>query len=196
MSTVVLTPTHIASDHSVIHDTYPHTTVIDQSYQKIFIDPDKKFILGTVGEFNPHQIDTPETYALLEDLIREIIVQSYLKGFGFNLIVPIQKDVTKGLEKVLDSGGHSFLVTKTHRYLYYRENESRIWCAKRCDNYTGIGSGGMAAVGLLLGKIPLPQIWQPLHLLDKVSSVEHTSIPLKILKPWKEKLHTAKDLKW
>jgi hypothetical protein len=185
MSTVVITPTHIACDHNVVHTLYPHTTAVDLTYRKLFMPPDRRFVIGLVGEFSPSKIDTEETYKAFDQIIQELSTQLNTPGLEFDTSAFFNMNPFIQLEKVVDVDGRIFIVTKTLRYIVFRTKESKRWGAKHLSAYAGIGSGGMIAAGLLIGGMALGDIWEPLHAIDTLSSVEHTSIPLSSLKPWK-----------
>lgn len=154
-------------------------------HKKIFTHPKKYFIVGTVGDFLPSQIDTPETWDALENIVTEARAWSTIQGLEYNTIGFSYEAPFKHYERVFDKGGRTFIVTKNIRIMIWRSETSKRWGAVHLGDYAGIGSGGMFATGLLKGGLPLNDIWNPLHSLDPLSSVEHTSIPLSTLKLWR-----------
>ena len=182
MSTVVLTPTHIASDHNVVHKTFPHETVTNLDHPKIYISPSRKFLFGTTGEFLPTDLDCPEVYLHISDIMGNLIGQQINHGLIANMAIPSISVNMKKYEEVFDRTGKTFLVSRNYRFLIYYSQKHKEWIGRQVAAYSGIGSGGALATGLLTGGMDIRDIWTPLHEFDNLSSVEHTIIPLSILK--------------
>jgi hypothetical protein len=193
MSTVVLTPTHMACDHTVLHTTYPHQAVVDCHHQKIFIPPHKKYIIGHVGEFNPDDINRDETWDHLGLLLALLVAHQNNNGFTvyvfldqINLADTDQflncKKALDYYKKTFDFLSKTIIATKTQRFIIQYDTEHHHLFGRAVGPYVGIGSGGMLAAGMLIGKMPLETIWEPLNKMDTQTSREHTSVALSSLK--------------
>lgn len=187
MSSVVLSPTHIGCDHTVHQMCFPHETKVDIGYRKLFISPSKKFIVGTCGQFIPEEIDTPEMWIHLAEMCIDVISKRLTPEYSDNLTLFSAdreeiKKATLAYLSVFDASGHSLFVTKSYRFMVFYSKKYKSLIARRVGDYVGIGSGGMLGAGMLIGKMKIHDIWQSLHDLDPNTSVEHTVIPLSILR--------------
>lgn len=201
MSTVVLTPTHIASDHTVVYKCFPHETKVDLNHKKLFVDSSKKFIIGTCGDYVPEKIELPEVQDAVAFLLSYLISHQnvdggelvpFFDGKEDQLHFPLKKSVNT-FKNYFDTDARTFLVSKHYRFCITHSAKLNILAGKRIGDYAGVGSGGMIATGLLLGKMPLEEIWEPLHRLDKQTSVEHTTIPLSSLKSFDKKFNNKME---
>jgi hypothetical protein len=184
MSTVVLTPTHIACDHTVVQQYIPHETRVDLNHTKLFVDPHKQYIFGTVGKFIPGDVNSDVVHAAMKKIISEYDI--HLRIVKHNDVEFIFQDMFAPISRVFDRTGEIIVVTRSHRFVLYYNKKEESWYARQCSDYFGIGSGGMIAAGMLVGKRKLPDIWKYVNQINPVTSVEHTSIPIKSLRPWRK----------
>lgn len=178
MSTVILTSTHIGSDHCVVTKTFPHTTYVDIKHKKIFVDCSKQFIYATVGDFDPKKIGGKVARSFMRLLI-EIAMDAKQ-----NIINVNDEDLITLFDAYLDRGGHTLLITQTTRHLVYYSKLNSCLKIAEVDQVIGIGAGGNYAEGLILGDIPIEDIWKIIAVHEPVSSEAHTIINLDILKPF------------
>lgn len=183
MSTVLLTPTHLACDHGLMKFTYPSSTHVDPTYYKIYRSPNRQFYIGTVGDFHPEEVDHPETYAAVQLLIQRSMNIVKHKGVTSWKFRP--EDEAKRFINVFDASGHTLLVTKTTRYILSTPDkpDGNI-LGDVCGEYVGLGTGGDYGMGLLRGGISLDNIWSEIHRFDPVTSLHHSCMALADLEDW------------
>jgi hypothetical protein len=143
------------------------------------------FLFATAGDFFPGEVNTKTTIQAIRDVLFELTFQFVTPALGHNVTSFANKEPFRHIGKVFDRSCRIFIVTKTNRYVVFNDDSTKRWGAKIIGAYAGVGSGGMIAVGLLKGGLKIHEIWQPLHDLDPNSSIEHTTIPLSILKTWR-----------
>jgi hypothetical protein len=178
MSTVVLTPTHIASDHAFLEKTYPHQRTVDLNHPKIFIHPKKIYLIGVVGAYLPDRVDSIETWDVMGTLFTFILSTVISDGLQGGHIAFDQPDIVATFTDVFEPGAHVFLVTKDYRFVLKYKTDRKCVIAKKVGPYAGIGSGGMYAAGLAMNTKNVADIFKPLHQLDHLTSEEHTVIAL------------------
>lgn len=185
MSTVLLTPTHIASDHCVIRTAHPLQAKVDLTHRKLFIPEHRQFAIATVGEYYPQDIDDPIIYQAVEDMLTIMI--SHLNTTGKSVYqFEEENPAAVKYRKVVDLSTRSFWVTRRHRFVIHHNTSGHL-AVMASDDIGGMGSGGFIGIGLLKGGRTIHNVWKDLNRLDPTTSVEHTVISLSSLKPWKVK---------
>lgn len=182
MSTVLITKTHIGSDHCSVIFCHPHKTVIDTSFSKLFIDPKERFVFGAVGAFRPEKIKNSKVYLFLEMLIEKAI--SFFDADRADIMRIGNDIVIKAHNNVFDPEGRIIISTRKYNFVVYVSKSDRCICVKLTGDYAGIGVGGSVGVGMLEGGVPIEDVWEKINHLDPLSSAENTIIPLSILKDW------------
>lgn len=181
MSTVVITPTHIACDHMVVDQTIPHESRVDTNHMKIFVHPENKFLFSLTGNFDPAFMQTQTMFDFVEMLLSECSNKSE-EHKDLGLLAIEDKTIVSLYLKTLPKDHEFFIVTDTKRYaLFYIEKYNCI-AIKIIGDIHGVGTGGPFAVGLLRGGMSIYDIWETLNTMERTSSVAHTIIPLSILK--------------
>ena len=174
MTTVVLTPTHIASDHCKVILNNFRETVVDLQHKKIFIHPDNKFILATQGTFDPDKIQdstTMESIRLACQKLRKLYKGSPLKC--------TEDSVIETLVSICEVETRFYLIMKDLRLSLIIK--PKYISVGPCADYCGLGSGGNMATGMLLGGMSIFDIWDKLSSMNSVTSKQHTVISLDIL---------------
>ena len=182
MSTVILTPDYIAQDHTLITNVYPHETITDTNYKKIFIPEHRRFVLGITGDFRPVDIDTKSSYEVIEKVLADIISQDPDET-GMVDVLKDQPHVQE-FSKIITEENVVFLVTKAHRFLTYKSKKEDVLTFAYCGPLKGLGTGGPIAAGMIEGGMSIHEIWLHLHKLDHHSSSIYTAIPLDSLNDW------------
>ncbi len=182
MSTVLITPTHLACDHTVVFQTHPVVAKTVTKPTKIFIPKHRKFAILTVGNYDYNQINTPEVFSAMEDILTRLINASQVTG---SCVFPLKTTDTVDLFlKVFDKGSKTFIVTKKHRFVLYVDKDTNLVDARVCNDFIGTGTGGLIGVGLLVGGMKITDIWETLHNLDPLTSEKHTIIEIASLNDW------------
>lgn len=182
MSTVLLTPTHIACDHTVVFQTHPTVAKIIPKPTKMFIPKHRRFAVLTVGNYDPKQINTPVVFSALEDILTRLIKAFELTGDTSFPLKP--SDTVNTFLKTFDPTAKTFLVTKEYRFVLHTNKQKDFVDATVCDDFVGSGSGGMFGVGLLVGGMAITDIWETLHGIDPLTSVKHTIVEIASLNDW------------
>lgn len=186
MSTVFITLAHIASDHTVVETGHPHHTKVDPNHRKLFLSPDHRFVIGTVGKYDPVKIDTPIVYDAVEKMLQQMI-DSFMETGKSSRSFEDEDESASIYKKIFDPQGRTLLVTRDHRFIVYHSENTGLISSMVSADLNGIGSGGFLAIGLLAGGRTVKNIWSDLNRLDETTSREHTVIALSVLKPWKRK---------
>jgi len=181
MTTVVLTPTHMASDHCVVRRGFPSETSVSLDNQKIFISPKKTMMIGAAGALNAAEVNHPNTWEVLGLILTYYLAQIAENGLDSGgTYLDDDRVPMKNYAAVLDPDGTTFLVTRRYRFAITSRGGS--FYIKELNSYAGIGTGGMYAAGLCAGGMNIHDIWPTVHKFDHLSSVEHTVIPISSLK--------------
>jgi hypothetical protein len=181
MSTVVLTPTHMASDHAVTHLDFPHKYVVDIDHPKIFVAPHRFFMIGLCGEFLPERVNEKETWDLVATIFSLALAHHVNSGFSNGGIPLDDKKILDHYLKVFDRDGRLFIVDRYYRFVVKYVGQYKQLQVRIAGDYAGIGTGGMIAAGLAMRTPKLKDVFRVLHELDHYSSKEHTIVPISSL---------------
>jgi hypothetical protein len=182
MSTVVLTPTHIAGDHCFVELTLDKRVYVDITQKKVFLDPTLRFALGLNGAIDQAQVDHPDTYAAVHHLLQSLKDPNKKIGkAGSPFFFTKEHYHFERLANILESEAAQILVTATNRYALYVSKSNTLVGVTHLPQHFGIGTGGGYAAGLLIGGMDLPDIWSIVNRFDPLTSCEYTMIPLSVL---------------
>jgi hypothetical protein len=162
----------------VVEQVIPHRTYADRNHDKIFIDPKRRFLFALAGNFDPAVMSSPEVMDFVEALLLKCIKMRALdNGRKYSLIK--EEDILNGFLEYFKKDADVFLVTNQHRYIILKMDDAVA--VQNIGDCYGSGTGGLVAVGMFRGGMPIEDIWVHLNRLVDTSSVEHTIIPLSIL---------------
>lgn len=195
MSTVLLTPTHIGSDHMVVTETIPVTMKVDVNHPKIFASDDKTFIYALVGEYDPDWMITEKIQSLLQKICEQIYKLTFTDKNPKTILAIRDKDIIRDYRALLGKSFQISLVTKKTRHLVYNTGDRELKCQELGD-YSGMGSGGVIAKGLVLGGMDIHDIWKIVNEMVPNSSAANTVIPLSLLRdfPFKKESDDAQTV--
>lgn len=186
MTAVILTPTHIASDHCRVSMDSDNVTIVDKLHPKIFIDHRKRFILGMQGTFFPEVITTPESMDKIYLIVRHIEEQLTHQNLTKTFVEVDNPNILEIAKEFFSEDVRYVIVTKRKRFGVKVEEDGSKIVAAMAGSYLGLGSGGHLAEGLLLSGLSIYDIWKPLSLMDELCSEEHTIVDLSILEDQSE----------
>lgn len=179
MTTVILTKTHIACDHSRMEMDMFTEIVVDPDHKKIFINNAKTFIVAVEGIYDPAVIDNEETMQWFKSIYDKTINESLLMVHDFT-----DKEILDQYDTLFHKEERFIIVTKDQRFLYKRNREEKYLSVVRLGNVAGIGSGGRIAIGMIHGGMDVFSIWDKLSDRNDWTSKEHTVFDLDILQEY------------
>ena len=181
MSTIVMTPDHIACDHAYYPSTFPQTMAVDPGRSKIFISEDDSFLYAAVGDYDPDIAMSSDCENMVRDLIA-IIEQKFAEepGLSIDFLKTDHADIISRYLKYLDD--MTFIVAGTNRYVIMYSQKTEQLVVAHASKFVGGGTGGAFAEGLLHGGMDIRSIWKPLNRLCGTSSIERTIVDLSTFK--------------
>lgn len=182
MSTVLITPKSIIADCSRVTNLFPKETIFDPAHKKLFMSPDRDFIIGLVGTFNPHEVDTRETYQMFKDLLASALKE--LPKTKDWVISFTSKENELKFKKLFGKENQFLIVTTSYRLMLLWSDNQDCFCGALGGDYLGLGSGGSFAMGFALSQKPTAHFWHKIHELDSLTAPYFTEIPLHKLKPF------------
>jgi hypothetical protein len=175
MSTIALTPTHIAQDHTVGSVGIPITLTIDPKHPKLFISQDNTFIIGMTGIYDPVNVRDDLFLAEMSKLL-DLCSNRDKRGY---IDTPRFMD-----EIIMDTMGTNpmFLVSKTQRVVVKKWEESdgsksRIGLYD-AGEYACLGAGDLFMEGALAGGASLAEAYAIGNRYDFLTSKTFTAIAL------------------
>ena len=182
MSTVLITPKSIIADCSRVNNLFPKETIFDPTHKKLFMSPEKDFIVGLAGIFNPHEVDRQETYQMFRDLLASALKE--LPKTKDWVISFTSKENELKFKKLFGKENQFLIVTTDYRLMLLWSNDQDCFCGALGGDYLGLGSGGAFAMGLALSKKPTASFWAKIHEFDPLTAPYFTEINLNKLKPF------------
>lgn len=180
MSTILLSPTHIASDHTVVENTLPHRTYVDINHPKMFVSPDNQFVIAITGKYDKKEMVSEEYMNLFKGTLS--ILVDWEKRSD-NDIINLKNDIIiEFFKSLIDNNKSSImLVTKLYRFIIKYNDVLSIVQLKRIPKYAAMGTGGWIGMGLLEGGIKIEDTFKIVSRWDPLTSEQYSLINLEDL---------------
>ena len=145
MTAVILTPTHIASDHCRVTMDSDNVTVVDKLHPKIFIDHRRRFILGMQGTFFPEVIDTPKAMDKIYQIISHIEEKLTCSNLVKTFVEVDNPNILEIAKEFFSEDTRYIVVTKQKRFGIKLDEDGAKIVTAMAGSYLGLGSGGNLA---------------------------------------------------